>query len=510
MADEIKSAAAEDAGEPTRAEPRPAETASLPANEAPPKSGWSRRAFFQAAALGAAAAAFLDGKHFVPSIAFADDLSGLPCTANDVTIGVGNVSNEPCTCGTETFGAQVTFPVMNNTGSFRYCVTLHLPQSQVTLADGSVVTIPAASLPLGDAPPNQVTNLTATIPGFPCNAPGLVCIGGQSGTVIRGKCAAGQCATVAWNTSSNSACPDPSPPGGQCRHQAICIQGFGVALNCVAGCPPVCGGQVTLRATVTPPVGATSFDYTLEKDGVAVHTFPNVASTTQDFQVQVTDASASYTVTITAHGGSLNGCSRDSQPVVLTTSVAAKPTLSAGTAACDGTVVFSVTNCAPGLTYSFKEINCTTSAVVGTLTGNNGGCSLTHKFSQDGANHCVVVTVSNGTAACDVTSDKVMVHINAPVTVTLGLSGQGRCDGKVTFTAAPAGGTGTGYSFTFSDNGTAVQGPGSSNTLAYGPVLDGTTHTISVQVKDSAGCTSDPTSGSALKIAQCVTTTQPQ
>src|SRR5437667_8953938 len=149
MADEIISAAADDAGEPTRAESPPAETASPPADEATPKSGWSRRAFFQAAALGAAAAAFLDGKCFVPSIAFADDLGSLPCTANDIDVGAGTVINPPCSQCSGTFDATVTFPVTNNTGSLRYCVTVHIPDgfgvpSQAVVLGGGAA-VPANS-----------------------------------------------------------------------------------------------------------------------------------------------------------------------------------------------------------------------------------------------------------------------------------------------------------------------------------------------------------------------------
>jgi hypothetical protein len=129
---------------------------------------------------------------------------------------------------------------------------------------------------------------------------------------------------------------------------------------------------------------------------------------------------------------------------------------------------------------------------------------LTCTFPQDGADHCVVVTASNGTVSCDATSDKVTVHINAPVTVALAVTGQGNCNGQLTFTATASGGTGT-FTYNFKVDGVSKQS-GNSNTFAYGPVLDGACHTVSVEVQDSAGCPSTPASASKT-VSQCVTTT---
>ena len=70
-----------------------------------------------------------------------------------------------------------------------------------------------------------------TIPNFPCNT-GLVCFG--SAGVVRGKCAPGTCTTISWNTSNGSAgctTADQNPPGGQCRHQQVCVIGFGATLQ---------------------------------------------------------------------------------------------------------------------------------------------------------------------------------------------------------------------------------------------------------------------------------------
>src|SRR5438094_868223 len=113
MTDEIISSTADDAGEPTRAVSRSTETTSQPTDAPTPRSGWMRRAFFYAVALGAAA--------FLPSIGWAQDLSTNPCTGNDVVVlGNGIVLNEPCSQN-GTFDAMVAFTVQNNSSASRYC-----------------------------------------------------------------------------------------------------------------------------------------------------------------------------------------------------------------------------------------------------------------------------------------------------------------------------------------------------------------------------------------------------
>jgi hypothetical protein len=84
--------------------------------------------------------------------------------------------------------------------------------------------------------------------------------------VHRGKCPAGTCTTVSWNTSPGSAgCeePDASPPGGQCRHQGICIQGRGeTILTCeTEDCEIDCGTETTLTLCTTG--GAPEFTFNL-------------------------------------------------------------------------------------------------------------------------------------------------------------------------------------------------------------------------------------------------------
>src|SRR5262249_33884746 len=98
------------------------------------------------------------------------------------------------------------------------------------------------------------TVMYGTIASYPCNA-GIVCFG-ESG-VVRGKCSPGTCTTISWNTSTGAAScttADQNPPGGQCRHQQVCVIGFGATLQCTANCTVVCGNAATLQACVVGPV----------------------------------------------------------------------------------------------------------------------------------------------------------------------------------------------------------------------------------------------------------------
>src|SRR3954447_23249484 len=65
-----------------------------------PRMSIRRRGYLAAAALGSAAAALVGSGSSLGSLtAFADDLSTLNCTANDVRIvGTGKILNEPCNC----------------------------------------------------------------------------------------------------------------------------------------------------------------------------------------------------------------------------------------------------------------------------------------------------------------------------------------------------------------------------------------------------------------------------
>jgi len=479
----------------TSAPIEPAELAPEAATEATSKWGLNRRKFLTAAALGTAAAAMLNkgsggSLHLGPASALANDLSGNSCTAGDVEIvGSGIVVNEPCTCSPGgTFSAVVQFTVRNNTSTGRYCIALHL------VPDGTVITQPT-DLVLRDANGSSTalgksggesfhdTTMFATIPNFPCNA-GLVCFG-QAG-VVRGKCAPGTCTTIAWNTSpgaANCTQADQSPPGGQCRHQQVCIQGFGAALVCKSGCTPTCGGTAVLTASVAG--GSPNYTFVLHaNDGSADQTFGPTSNTSHDFTVTVTQ-NTTYTLTVTDS----QGCSRTATTSLSATPVA-KPTLSRTGPDCDGNATITVTNCDASFTYTWSDN--------GSVIPGASGCTLTQQFAP--GSHSITVTASNAGGTCTATSDPNVFTVNQPVTAALAAPASG-CDGVVTLTVTASGGTGT-YGFTTSSG--TISGSGSTRTVTLEPQLDGQCRSVTVTATDSAGCSG---TSNTRSFSQCVTTT---
>ena len=470
-------------------------------------SNASRRTFLKAAALGAAAAAVVGRSgggslRLGASSVSAHPLSQFQCTANEVRIlGTGLVINEPCNC-TGTFNATVLFNVQNIANSARNCITLHL--CPVTLPDGTVFD-PGDIVLQGSIPGKTTQVMTGMINNFPCGA-GLICFG----TAVeegRGRCELGTCcSTITWGVPGQDTCPPNRFISSKCRHQQICIQGRGTTtIDCdlttsgvQSNCAAPCGATVTLRVCTTNPAGLGPFTYTLS-DG---QSFGSTADTCHDFVVGPITEDTTFTATVTDK----DGCAKSAE-VTLTTTAIDTPLLTAGAADCDGNVTFTVENCDASLTYTYQEVDCDTGAPVGLPLGSGVGlCELQTTFTPGAtaSDHCVVVTASNASGDCSATSEPVQVHINAVVTVDLNVSGQGDCDGVLTFTATATGGTGT-YTFTFTVDGVQAQS-GASNTLTYGPVLDGTCHEIAVTVQDSAGC---PTAAAtdSITVSQCVTTT---
>lgn len=301
---------------------------------------WDRRTFLKAAALGTAAAVMWERGPGLsgPLSAFGNDLSLYPCTANDVTIdGNGQVINEPCSCAPgSTFTATVQFNVTNHTATGRYCIVLHLPASN----DG---TIPAQDLILNTksdgtgtstVPGNSTTTMYGFIADFPCNA-GTVCFGTEG--TVRGKCsAAGTCAAVAWSTTPGDAgctSPDQKPPRGQCRHQNICVTGFGATLTCATDtCAIACGGTIDLTLCVTG--GKSPYTFSLS-DGT--NTF-DPDSTSDNCATFTVSAAGTYTGTVTDD----NGCSRTSNDVVVSSAgITATISVSNDGTCTDGLLVFS-------------------------------------------------------------------------------------------------------------------------------------------------------------------------
>ena len=277
----------------------------------------------------------------------ANDLSDYPCTASDVEIvGSGIVINEPCSCAPGSrFNAQVQFLVRNNTSTGRYCIALHLvPDGEVTTTSVDVVLKNASgsSTAPGKSGGERYhdTIMTGVIPNFPCNG-GVVCFG-QAG-VVRGKCALGTCTTVSWNTSNGAAnctTADQNPPGGQCRHQQVCVVGYGATLQCIANCSPSCGGSTTLRACVTAPLNRGPFTVRVSgSDGSSAtqSTFGDSSGTVcMDFNVTPTQSpTTTYTLTVTDK----DSCSRTATTAVNVTPVVAS--ITAPTTTCNGLMLFN-------------------------------------------------------------------------------------------------------------------------------------------------------------------------
>ena len=346
---------------------------------------------------------------YTPPVA-ANDLSDYPCTAGDVEIvGSGIVINEPCVCTPNgTFSATVQFTVRNNTSTGRYCIALHL------VPDGAVLTTPfdvvlrdinGSSMAPGKSGGDRYhdTVMYATIPNFPCNL-GVVCFG-SAGTV-RGKCSPGQCTTISWNTSpGNAACTvaDQSPPGGQCRHQQVCVVGFGATLSCVANCSVTCGTSATLRACAVGPAERGPYTMTVAGNDGSSQTQSTLgdASGTSclDFTVTPTlSPTTTYTLTVTDR----NGCTRTA-----TTSVSVAPTTVTLTPpsspGCNGIMVYTASvsgqnSC--GFTWTIDGVSLSSFASGGAAddarvarTSGTGANSLAFR-ALDGVCHTIQVSAS--------------------------------------------------------------------------------------------------------------------
>jgi hypothetical protein len=178
------------------------------------------------------------------------------------------------------------------------------------------------------------------IPNFPCST-GEVCFGAAG--VTRGKGTPGTLTTISWNTSpgaSGCTTADQSPPGGQCRHQQVCVVGFGATLQCTAGCSVTCGSSSTLRATAVGPANRGPFTFTLTGNGTTQtqSKFGDPSGTTiVDFTVNPTQSpTATYLLTV----ADKDNCTRTD-----TTTVAVSTTTTTitppSTPACNGVLVYT-------------------------------------------------------------------------------------------------------------------------------------------------------------------------
>jgi len=311
--------------------------------------------------------------------AAANDLSTQPCTASDVEIvGNGTIVNEPCTC-TGTFSARVKFIVRNNTSTGRYCIALHLVPDGVVLTTPTDLLLTTAS-GKSTAPGKTDTEMFGTILNFPCSV-GAVCFG-QTGTV-KGKCDPGTCTTVAWSTSSTAegcSSPDLTPPGGQCRHQQVCVTGYGCTLSCpTSGCAVACGGSATLSGCVQAPLSRGPFTLYLEGDDGSklAQTTNGDASGTKCLNFTVSPTTTTkYTLTVVDR----DSCRRTASTTLTVSGVTASITEPSGTPPCTGVLSYSASS-------SGSSGSCT-------FTWTIDGKTPANFVSGAGANDAAVATVS--------------------------------------------------------------------------------------------------------------------
>ena len=371
-------------------------------------------------ATAALAAAVLMFMNLGAGEARANDLSTWPCTAGDVEIvGSGIVLNEPCSCPPgSTFNAVVQFTVRNNTSSGRYCIALHL------VPDGAIVTT-TLDVILKDAGGNSTapgksgserfhdTVMYGTIANFPCST-GMVCFG--QAAVVKGKCVPGACTTISWNTSNGAAnctTADQNPPGGQCRHQQVCVVGYGASLSCAPNCNVTCGSNGTLQGCAIGPTNRGPFTLTLAGSDGSSQTqsvFGDPSGVTC-LNFTVTPAqfpSTSYTLTVMDK----NGCTRTATASL---SVSGSPSAGAGT---------DQTKCAPGGTTPFtlagtaSNGTATWSVVNGPVTiANPSNLNSGATFNGTGT-ATLRLTVSN--SPCPAATDDVVLAVNGNPTAGAG------------------------------------------------------------------------------------------
>ena len=356
----------------------------------PDRTPPSRRSFLKAAALGVGATSPF-WRSLVPFSAFGDDLSSLNCTANDVRIiGSGQVLNEPCNCPAgSTFTAQVRFRVVNNTGTSRYCVTLHL--CPVSLPGGGTFAPP--DVIIGDIPANFDGFKTVNIANYPCGA-GNLCFGvfqpGDDDVDAKGvRCPNGDCcSTISWNVRPNDPCPVPAGDqiSSKCRHQQICIASRGATtVDCNTGsagvqsnCQVACGSNVTVRVCTLSPASFGPFTFSLNGQS-----FGPTTDTCHDFVIGPVTQNTALNASVLDG----TGCAKAATGQITTTAPTANIAL-AGNNNCNGVLTFTAS--AAGFS------GCTVVWKVDTQVVAGNGNQLTYQPRLDGICHTIRAELNCG------------------------------------------------------------------------------------------------------------------
>lgn len=214
----------------------------------------------------------------------------------------------------------------------------------------------------------------------------------------------------------------------------------------------ICAGQ-SVTFTTSPSTGVT-YQWTLNNVNITNATSGSyTASAAGVYRVRVVNAS---------------GCADTTDPVTVTVSTAPTATISPSTtqAICPGNAVAFTATAGAGFTYQWR------------LNGSpiSGATSAAYSANAAGT-YSVVVTNANG---CSATSTNVVVNLNtSPVATITPTTTQLICPGNtVTFTAN----TGTGLTYQWRRNGTAITGATASTFAAS------TTGSYTVTVTNTSGC----------------------
>ena len=338
-----------------------------------PSTLWNRRTFFKSAALGTAAAAMYEGGRavFSPLTAYAEPLGDLNCTANDVRIfGPGQIVNEDVHLYRHVRRAG-PFRLINNTGTDRYCVTVHLCPG--IDEDGNVV-VPAQDITVGTVPANFNDFITVTIEDWPCGA-GKVCFGpcgpgsiqfwahrtarSPRAPSARGRLlhasSHGTCARTRTARRSTTGSSPRSAGVSRCASRVAARRRSRAANN---DCSVPCGGSLGLTVCTSEPASEGPFIFELRSGTTLVERFPVTGTTTDTchtFTVSPTSATTYFGRVISTQDDP--DCVKDSAPVNVT-----------------------VEDITPTITVS-GNVGCTTGEL--TLTASPAGCD-SYAWSIDG------------------------------------------------------------------------------------------------------------------------------